>query len=107
VNSERVAISLLSGLAAVFFGWVAFVVGSYAAWVLVQVGHQPLGVALFVLMLFPATAVLFLYALGTVLTADELRLTWFALAFAVYVGIFGGSGWVLWFHGNPARVVPW
>lgn len=107
MNSERIAITLLSALAAAFFGYVAAIIGSYAAWGLVRVGHQPLGVALFLLMLFPGSAVLFLYALGTVLTADELRFTWFLIALAVYAGIFGGAAWGLWFHGDPARIVPW
>ncbi|HET7614821.1 MAG TPA: hypothetical protein VFK26_12950 [Gemmatimonadaceae bacterium] len=107
MRSERIAVTLFSALAAALFGYVAVVIGSYAAWALVRVGHQPLGVALFLLMLFPGTALLFLYTLGTVLTADKLRFTWFLIAFTVYAGIFGGAAWSLWLHGDPARIVPW
>lgn len=106
MKSERFATPLISVLAPPLLGYAALLVGSYAALALVRVGQQPLAVALFVLALFPGSFRLFLSALGMGLTTEKGRFTQFAIAFAMYAGIFGGSAWVLWFHGDPARIVP-
>ena len=103
---RMVGTALGAVLIACVVAYLAVLVGAFVALPFMRPGFRGLGIVLFVVAAFVGIP-LYLIAgpLNVLLTADSLRFLRFLCVTALYLGVLAGAAWVLWLHGDPARIL--
>jgi len=99
------ATSLGSILIACVLGYLGFLVGSLTQWVLLRYAPRPLAIGAFLLVTFFGSAFYFVVGVLRPIFRERPRVFQFLAATTIWIGFLAGSVWVLWFHGEPSRIL--
>lgn len=109
LSSRRRALrdAIVAILVALPIGYLAALMGAVLLASLVNLQLRPLAIILFVIGAGLGTVLLIGNTLALLFSGTRYRLLRFVVLLAVYLGALGAAAWVLWMHGDPARIVPW